>query len=199
MTIIESEELRRKEFEKIYNRFFNFFSDVAFHFLHHEDDAKGLVQEAFIKLWENNIYSKSEQEIKNYLFILIRNSSLNLLRKKRKFFDGANSHEALLASINYKLLNETGEDILLYQELFEKIQTAISNLTPQCKEVFMFSRFEDLSNKEIAEKLNISVKAVEANITRALKSMREELSPYLSGTEKRGSTMQIRSILISLL
>ena len=158
-----------------------------------------MVQEAFIKLWENNIYSKSEQEIKNYLFILIRNSSLNLLRKRRKFFDGANSHEALLASINYKLLNETGEDILLYQELFEKIQIAISNLTPQCKEVFMFSRFEELSNKEIAEKLNVSVKAVEANITRALKQLRHDLASYLSPKDKNVSNKQILSVLISFL
>lgn len=199
MAIIESDDLKKKEFERIYNHFFSFFFDVAYHFLHHEEDAKGLVQDAFIKLWENNIYSKSEQEIKNYLFILVRNSSLNLLRNRRKFSNGGNSQEALLASINYKLLNETGEDILLYQELFDKIQTAISNLTPQCREVFMLSRFEDLSNKGIAEKLNISVKAVEANITRALKSMRQELSSYLSGKENKDVNMQIRSILISFL
>jgi RNA polymerase sigma-70 factor (ECF subfamily) len=199
MEISESGRQKKKEFERIYNHFFSFFFDVAFHFLHHEEDAKGLVQDAFIKLWENGIYSKPEQEIKNYLFILIRNSSLNILRKRQKFSGGTDSKEALLASINYKLLNETGEDILLYQELFEKIQLAISNLTPQCRQVFMFSRFEDLSNKEIAEKLDISVKAVEANITRALKRMREELSPYLSGKENRNNTKHIRSILISFL
>ncbi len=194
----EKDLLKKKEFEKIYTRFFSFFFDVAFQFLHHEEDAKSLVQDAFIKLWENDVYSKSEQEIKNYLFILVRNSSLNLLRQKRKFTNGSDSQEALLASINYRLLDETGEDILLYQELFERIQAAISNLSPQCREVFMYSRFEDFSNKEIAEKLNISVKAVEANMTRALKSLRQELSPYLSGKEKEKGNTQIRSILISL-
>lgn len=195
----DPESLKKKEFEEIYNRFFSFFYDVAFHFLHHEEDAKGLVQEAFIKLWEKGIYFKPEQEVKNYLFILIRNSSLNLLRTKRQFSETSNEQDVLLASINYKLVNETGEDILLYQELFEKIQTAISGLSPQCMEVFTLSRFDDLSNKEIANKLNITVKAVEANITRALKQLRQELASYLSPKDKNASNKQIRSVLISFL
>lgn len=195
----DSELLKKKEFEEIYNRYFSFFYDVAFQFLHHDEDSKNIVQEAFIKLWEKNIYIKPEHEVKNYLFILIRNSSLNLLRKRRQISETSNEYDVLLASINYKLLNETGEDILLYQELFEKIQLAISGLSPQCMEVFTLSRFEDLSNKDIASKLNITTKAVEANITRALKQLRQELASYLSVKDKKDKNMQIRNVLISFL
>ena len=105
----------------------------------------------------------------------------------------------MLAAINYRLLTETGEDVLLFRELSEKIQASVANLSPQCREVFRMSRFDDLPNKEIAQKLDISVKAVEANITRALKSLREELSPYLQGEDLPGRYQQIRSVLISFL
>ncbi|MGQ8335139.1 RNA polymerase sigma-70 factor [Sunxiuqinia sp. A32] len=186
-------------FEKVYESYFSFFYEVAIQFLHHEDDAKGTVQEAFIKLWENKIYTKSEPEVKNYLFIVVRNQCLNILRQRKKNFPQTDSYDFLLASINYKLISETGEDILLYSELLEKVQLAIANLTPQSREVFKLSRFEELSNKEIAEKLSITVKAVEANMTRALKSLREELMPYLKGTNSRSQNQKIKTILLSFL
>gem|GEM_PF-1068109 len=191
--------VKKKEFEKIYNRFFSFFYQVAFHFLHQEEDAKEVVQESFIKLWEKNVYTKSEPEIKNYLFIIVRNRCLNLLRDQRRNLRETNIPDYLVASINYKLLNETGEDILLCQELSEKIQVAIAGLTPQCKAVFSLSRFEDMSNSEIAQKLNISIKAVEASMTRALKKLREELSPYLSEENEKGSKLHIQTVLLSFL
>ncbi len=197
MEIMGAPSLRKKNFENTYNRFFNFFYDVAVQFLHHEEDAEEIVQDAFIKLWENDIYLQTEEEIKNYLFILVRNRCLNLLRDRKKRMQNLSDHDFLIASINYKLLNETGEDILLHQELLEIIKTSIAKLTPQCREVFKMSRFEDFSNKEIALKLEISVKAVEANMTRALKSLKTDLSPYLRGNERNGNSTVIRSVLLS--
>jgi RNA polymerase sigma-70 factor (ECF subfamily) len=195
----ESDNLRKREFGKVYNRFFSFFYQIAFHFLREEEDAKEVVQEAFIKLWEKQIYVKPESEIKNYLFILVRNQSLNLLREKRKNAEKLTSQEYFAVNISYKLLNATGEDILLSAELSEKIRVAISRLTPQCMEVFTLSRFEDMSNNEIAAKLNISVKAVEANMTRALKQLREELSSYLSENNERNVNQTLRTFLLSFL
>jgi len=195
----ESNALKKKEFEKIYSRFFSFFFQIAAHFLHHEEDAKEVVQEAFIKLWEKDIYQKSEQEIKNYLFIIIKNRCLNLLRDRRKSLQHIAGHGYLAVSVSYKILEATGEDILLSAELSQKIQLAISGLTPQCRDVFTLSRIEGLSNKEIAEKLEISVKAVEANMTRALKKMREELSPYLSEKHETAMNLPIFTFLLSFL
>ncbi len=175
--------LQKNEFETIYNRFFHIYYDIAQRFLYQEEDAKSVVQDAFIKLWENEIHLQNDDEIKNYLFILVRNRSLNVIRQRKKQFQTTDQPEYLINSISHKLLEKTGEDILLYQELFEKVQQAIQALSPQCKKVFQLSRFEDLSNKEIAAVLDISVKAVEANITRALKQLREELAPYLISKE----------------
>jgi RNA polymerase sigma-70 factor (ECF subfamily) len=195
----ESDILRKKEFEKAYNYHFSSFYQIAFHFLHDEEDAKEVIQEAFIKLWEKQVYVKSESEIRNYLFILVRNRCLNLLRDKRKSLLQRDSPDYLAAQINYKLLSVTGEDIMLTAELSEKIQLAISRLTPQCRKVFTLSRFDDLSNPEIAEKLQISIKAVEANMTRALKQLREELSKYFSEDKGKTISLPVRNFLISFL
>jgi RNA polymerase sigma-70 factor (ECF subfamily) len=71
-------------------------------------------------------------------------------------------------------------DLYDFEEVQKIIDKTIESLSPQCKRVFMLSRFENLSNAEIVEKLGITVKAVEANITRALKIFRIELKDYLS-------------------
>ena len=197
MPVNEYKKSGKREFEKIYSRLFDFYFQIAFHFLNNSEDAKEVVQDAFIKLWENSVYRKDILEIKNYLFIVIRNRCLNMLRDKKKMIQEDN-YERRIASLSYKLLEETSEDILLYRELSEKVQEAISSLPPKCGQVFKLSRTEDLSNKEIAQKLNISLKSVEANITRALKSLRIELAPYLAQKKKSGNDF-IFNILISLL
>lgn len=112
--------LRKNEFETIYNRFFHIYYDIAQRFLYQEEDAKSVVQDAFIKLWENEIHLQNDDEIKNYLFILVRNRSMNVIRQRKKQFQTTDQPEYLINSISHKLLEKTGEDILLYQELFEK-------------------------------------------------------------------------------
>lgn len=199
MVVSQARMIRKKAFETMYNRHFHAFYVVAFHFLHRQDDAQQVVQEAFIKLWEGDVNLESEAEVKNYLFIVIRNRCLNLLRDRKKMSAMTAEPDHLLASINYRLLSETGEDVMLFHELSEKIQTSISNLPPQCREVFSLSRFEDLTNKEIADKLAISVKAVEANITRALRKLREDLAPYLDGEKMSGKSLLVRSVLLSFM
>lgn len=191
--------LKKRAFEKTYNRFFSTFYQIALQFLNHEDDAKGIVQDAFIKLWEKDIELASETEVKNYLFIIVRNQCLNVLRERKKKFMDTDNPDALLTTINYRLLDETGEDILLYQELSERVQMAISQLSPQCMQVFKLSRFDELTNKEISEKMDISLKAVEANMTRALKKLRKELLPYLSGDMIKDKRSNLYSFLFSLL
>ena len=180
--------MREKVFEKIYNRHFNSFFLIAFHFLRRHDDAKHIVQEAFVKLWEQDINLHAEERVRNFLFIVVRNRCLNLLRDRKRETNKTQA-ESLLDSVNHLLLSETGEDVFLYQELSEKVKSSIDDLPSQCRQVFTLSRFEDMSNKDIAARLNISLKAVEANMTRALKRLREDLKPYL--LEKKASDQEL--------
>ncbi len=169
----------RKAFEVIYNKYFNEFYEIANHFIHDSEEAKGVVQESFIKLWQKGMASHPEQECRNYLFILVRNRCFNILRDKKRTIIDIDNADHLTFSFKFKMLEETGEEILVFKELQSKIEQIINDLPPQCKEVFRMSRFEELSNKEIAEKLGVTVKAIEANMTRALKVLRRDLKPYL--------------------
>jgi len=76
-------------------------------------------------------------------------------------------------------LSRIGENYLEFNELKEKIDLAIKNLPEHCRVVFEMSRFEDLKNREIEEKLGISQKTVEAHLTKALKILRNDLKDYL--------------------
>jgi RNA polymerase sigma-70 factor (ECF subfamily) len=80
----ENQMNRKIAFEVTYKRHFNAFYKIAFHFLQSTDDAHGVVQEAFIKLLEQKMDLQYDQQVKNYLFIVVRNQCLNILRDRKK-------------------------------------------------------------------------------------------------------------------
>jgi RNA polymerase sigma-70 factor (ECF subfamily) len=79
----------------------------------------------------------------------------------------------------YESLSRMGDDYLEFNELKDKIDLAIKNLPEHCRVIFEMSRFEELKNREIAEKLGVTQKTVEAHLTKALKILRNELKDYL--------------------
>jgi RNA polymerase sigma-70 factor (ECF subfamily) len=79
----------------------------------------------------------------------------------------------------YESLNRLGDDYLEIKELKEKIDLAVKNLPDHCRAVFEMSRYDELKNREIAEKLGVTQKTVEAHLTKALKILRNELKDYL--------------------
>lgn len=161
-------------FETIYNDYYRGLCVFAYSFLPDEDEAEEVVQSIILKLWEHKEQLHEIDSLKSYLYRSVRNACLNQLKHKKieeKYKDKA-----------WASLKEIEADFIdPYQnkELQEKIQDAINELPDRCKEVFELSRFEGKRNKEISEILDISVKAVEANITRALSSLRKELSKYI--------------------
>ncbi|NJK98205.1 MAG: sigma-70 family RNA polymerase sigma factor [Bacteroidales bacterium] len=88
------------------------------------------------------------------------------------------SHNEL--ELNYYALMRLEIDLLDYKEILQIVEDTLKTLSPQCQQVFKMSRYENLTNAEIANKLKISQKAVEANITRALKVFRKELKDYIT-------------------
>jgi len=81
--------------------------------------------------------------------------------------------------LNYSALQQLEVESIDYDQLLLILEAAVSSLPPQCQQVFRLSRYENLANNEIADKLKISNKAVEANVTRALKVLRVKLKDYL--------------------
>jgi len=167
-------------FEKIFKS--NHVQIVGFcnQFITDWDKAKSLAQEAFINLWINREKIETLNGIKAFLYTYAKSSCLNYIRHRKiisKYEDiQLQSKEDQL---NREVLESFDFNSLEFTELEELIMRSINELPDQCRRVFMLSRFEGKKNKEIADDLNISVKSVEANMTRALKTLRTDLAEYL--------------------
>lgn len=144
------------------------------------DKAQSLAQEAFINLWLNREKIETINGIKAFLYTYAKSSCLNYIRHRKiisKYEDlQLQSKEDQL---NREVLESFDFNSLEFIELEELIMRSINDLPDQCRRVFMLSRFEGKKNKEIADDLDISVKSVEANITRALKTLKSDLAEYL--------------------
>ncbi len=135
------------------------------------DAAKNLVHEVFIQVWEKFDSLPEDTNYKSYCYTAVRNKCLNYIRDKKKFVMLENVPENQLTEINSTL--ETFE-------LEQKIEAAIASLPEKCRMVFELNRIEGLKYAQIAEKMNISIKTVEAQMSKALGVMKEHLSEFLT-------------------
>lgn len=172
----------KRAFTRIFQLFNSRLTYFAKSYVLDQDIAQNIVQDSFLKLWENTKQLKNTTSIGAYLYTLTRNSCLNYLKHIKV---EAKYHQKILKNsqeleLNLGALKRLEYDLYDFEEVQTIIDKTIELLSPQCKQVFLLSRFDNLSNAEIAAKLEISEKAVEANITRALKIFRKELKDYLS-------------------
>ena len=133
------------------------------------DIAEDLAQDVFVRLWEKRESLNITSSIGAYLRRMAINEGISHLRKNKKVsfeeFDKSQHADVVMSA----------EDAYLGQELKHKIQSAIDTLPPRCRIIFQLSRHEELTYKEIAQKLDISVKTVENQMGKALKILRELL------------------------
>jgi RNA polymerase sigma-70 factor (ECF subfamily) len=139
------------------------------------ETAKEIVQDAFISLWEKRETIDMDRPVKSYLTMAIHNKCTNHLRNIRKFDPYILDLENLLDVPEYD-----GADSMVEIELKEKIESAIAQLPEKCREIFILNRYENLKYQEIADKLQISVKTVESQISKALQHMRISLAEYVT-------------------
>jgi RNA polymerase sigma-70 factor (ECF subfamily) len=169
----------KNDFKDIFKIYFKPLCHLSVHYLGNEDEAKGVVQDAFIKLWEVRLNLHSNSNLDNFLFTLVKNDCLNILKRRQILLK---HHEIIRAKeLHYQCesLKRIGDNFLEFNELKEKIGLAIKNLPEHCRIVFEMSRNEDLKNREIAVKLGVTQKTVEAHLTKALKILRKDLKDYL--------------------
>ena len=169
----------KNSFRNIFREFYQPLCHLSQHYLEDEDEAKGVVQDAFVKLWEIRNELNPDSNLRNFLFTLVKNSCLNLLNRRKILLKHHEKIRWMEMHYQYESLVRLGDDYLEFNELKEKIDQAIRNLPEHCRIVFEMSRFEDLKNREIADKLGVSQKTVEAHLTKALKILRNDLKDYL--------------------
>ena len=136
------------------------------------DEAEDLVQQVFVKLWEQRERLDIAWSLKAYLYKTVHNAALNRLRAATTRSKYLEVNAAQLENANV-----TPDDTA--SELHERLQKALDLLPPQCRHVFELSRFEELKYREIADQLGISIKTVETQMGKALRILRLQLADYL--------------------
>lgn len=165
-------KISESEFQEIYHKYFKALCLVSFRCLNKMNEAEDVVQQVFLDFYEN-IHTKTiEGDLYSYLKRAVYYKSIDVIKKEKSQYKYVES------------LTETDqvahmENLFDRTELEKTIYEVVDELPEQCRAVFVKSRHEGKSNKEIAAELNISVRTVEAHIFKALKRLKTALKDYL--------------------
>ncbi len=163
-----------ENFEDSVNKLFNdYYVDLckkAFRIINNKVISEDIVQEVFFKLWMNKDKIIIKTSLKAYLHRMVFNESISYLRKNKEIF-------SFLEDIEIEDIDENNaEKLMENKDIKKNIDNAINKLPPACKTIFLLSRIDELSYKQIAEKLDLSVKTVENQMGKALKILRQTIT-----------------------
>lgn len=166
-------------FEQVYRYYFPRLNYFANQYLFDSEVSKNIVQDVFAELWDKRHALREDTNLQAWLFTVTKNKSLKMISylKSRDKYDNFIKYRQL--DINFKALSDFDTSNFTFKELQVQIQAALEKLPPSCRRVFEMSRFEDKKNKEIAEELNLSVKTIEGQISKALRSLKKDLKEFL--------------------
>ncbi|MEA3444588.1 MAG: RNA polymerase sigma-70 factor [Bacteroidota bacterium] len=160
----------RHAFEELFRRFYSGLCRYAESIMKDETLAEDVVQLVFINIWEKRKELIINKNFKSYLFRSTFNTCLNQIKQKELSKKSSQALAILHSGIEQSFLIQIEAD-----ELERKIKLAIESLPQKCRLVFDLSRFEGLKNKEVATRLNLSIKTVEAHISKALNIIRSKI------------------------
>lgn len=161
-------------FQQLFDSYFQSLVTYAFRFVNDWQAAEDITQDVFMALWVKKEDVDFDEPVKPYLYRAVYNRSINYLNSAlmQKRIEGVDTIDEL---INQEILSYNQHDALLLKEITAEINNFVETLPPQCRNVYKLSREENLKNKEIAARLDISEKAVEKHITKALTEIRNHL------------------------
>ena len=175
-----NEMVFREIMECWYSRLFNFASG----YLNNEENAKEVVQDVFLQLWDHRKKLADNTSLNAYLFTLTRNRCIDLIRRERLMlqFRADKQEEYMQLTENYHALSDPILDKIFALELQSEIDKTVDCLPEQCRKVFVMSRAHGMKNREIGSLLNLSEKTVESHLTKALRTIRATLEQKFPGT-----------------
>ena len=161
-----------ENFEKLFRRYYKPLRSYAFRFLNDKDLSEDITQDVFFELWSHRNDLSLDDSLKSYLFKSVYNRSINVLNSYSARHSTSLETISDQEFLHHIMKTQNQENSLLLKELESEIQAFMETLPDQCRKIFILSRTQGLKNKEIAEKLGISIKAVEKQITKALSELR---------------------------
>lgn len=144
-----------------------------------EELAKDFVQDCFFQLWQNREKINIKSSLSAYLFTIVKNRCYKHLKAEKEKIHQQNNLGLQLKQKEIDFFINSEKSILEFG-IKDRLSKLIERLPEKCAEVFIESRFNALTNKEIAEKYHISIKAVEKQITKALQLFRKEFNDIIS-------------------
>lgn len=161
-----------KAFELLFHKYYGHLCLYAAKIIGDDTSAEEIVQDLFVKIWEKRQQLIIETSINNYLFRSVKNLCINLIQHNKT----KSKHAKNVLSETES--NFSDDDNYPEIDLALKIEESINSLPEKRKEIFRLSRHEGLKYQEIAEKLNISIKTVETQMSLAIKTLRDKLKKY---------------------
>jgi RNA polymerase sigma-70 factor (ECF subfamily) len=161
-------------FEWLFRQYYEKLCQWAYQYLHDLDSSEEVVQDLYYHLWRNRTTMEFHVSVKSYLYKAVSNNCKMLIRNKGR----RSAIEAEMGSLNQGSIEEPGE-LLEVKEIREVVNRTLEELPEKPAQIFRMSRYEGLKYREIAEKLSISIKTVEANMGKALKVFRKNLQEYI--------------------
>lgn len=171
-----------RAFEQVFNTHYANLCSYAQKYVIELDNAREIVQDTFVKLWEIKHSLSQDTSIKSYLYKAVQNNCLDYLKHIRISNEYKEDLLRKVMDSGFKSIAspENCLDGLIEKELEDRINDAIASLPNRCREIFELSRFKGLKYREIAEKLNISIKTVETQMSRAIQALHEKLVDYFN-------------------
>jgi RNA polymerase sigma-70 factor (ECF subfamily) len=179
MNLFELNTLRRikqgdvKEFEKLFRKYYPVLCMFTRKYVNDMDSAEEIVQDLFYKLWKDRESIDVKTSLKAYLFQSVKNKALKVIDH-----NAVKQKHAAYVKQDLESTSVDNSDSIEVTELSEAITRTLNQLPERCREIFILSRFDGLKYHEIAEKLSISIKTVEANMGKALQLFRSSLKPF---------------------
>lgn len=161
-------------FRELFSRYYCGFCSYAMRVVKIRETAEEVVSDVFVKLWKNKANIEIHTSFEAYMYRAIRNQALDYLKLRthrhteKDSLDTLDWHSAHADNV-------TPIDEYAFNEFFAEVERCVNSLPRQCQAIFRMSREEGLRYREIAEKLNISIKTVETQMGRALKVLRERI------------------------
>ncbi len=163
-------------FSEVYSEFYASLYAWSRKYISDPDEAEDIVQNVFIGLWEKRESLSIHSSFKSYLYRMVSNSCLNVLKHKEVKNEFARDFKIrMIEEDNRRIQEEVISEEMNNEGIINDLKLAIDELPDSCQRIFKMSRFSAMKNKEIANDLNISVRTVETQIYRALKLLRKKL------------------------